>query len=193
MLQIMNAALISQAFEEIVSENDGSDEFRLLSRNWPLIVEAELEKGAYHHTRRQEFLVSRQDGRFGFADGYLVPNDALHVRRVWTEDDSGVRDMIEWTQDGTSVYVDADAGIYVEYMAASDPSFWGANFSLGVRMKLEAVLLRFREEHAAARGMDADAEMAFQEARTLSSKSRTAQEPYRRSRYADIAKGRRRG
>lgn len=192
MLQIMNAALISQAFEEVLSENDGSDEFRLLSRNWPLIVEAELEEGLYHHTRRQMELLNRQDGKFGFADAYAVPDDALHVRRVWTEDDSGVRDMIEWSQDGGNVYADADAGVFIEYMATSDPSFWGANFSAGVQKKLEAVLLRFREEHAAAERMEGLAEGYFQKARTMSSKSRTAQEPYKRSRYADIAKGLRR-
>jgi hypothetical protein len=185
MLGIMNAALITEGFDEIVSLNDGSDEWRILSRNWPLIVEAELEDGLYSFTRREAELLSRQPGKFGFEDGYLVPNDALHVRRVWTEDDQGTRDTaIDWGQDGNCVYVNNPSGIFVEYMEAADPSFWGANFSRGVQMKLQAVLLNVKEEQSAARNKEQEAEVYFQRARTQSSKSRSAAAPYVESRFA---------
>ena len=91
MLQIMNAALIAQGRDEIVSENDGSNEWRLLSRNWPLIVEAELEDGAYNFTREQRELLTRSAGKYGYEDAYVVPLTALHVRRLWTQDEAGVR------------------------------------------------------------------------------------------------------
>lgn len=193
MLGIMNAALISQAFEEVLSENDGSDEYRLLSRNWPTIVEAELEAGAYHYARQQAHLVSRQPGAFGYDDAYLVPLDALHVRRVWTEDDSGVRDFPDWSQDGTRIHVNNPEGVFIEYVHAADPSFWGANFSMGVQMKLEAVLLRFREEYGAADRIDLKGDDFFSVARTMSSRSRSAKEPYREGKYIKAMRGWRRG
>lgn len=190
MLEIMNAALISEGFDEIVSENDGTNEWRLLSRNWSSIVEAELEDGLFFFTRRQEFLVGRQEGRFGFPDAYLVPAAALHVRRAWTEDDQGNREMIEWAQDGERVYADAAEGVFIEYIEAADPSFWSANFSRGVQMRLQAALLRFKEEHSAASSMDQQAEIYFQRARTNSSKARSATEPFKQSRFARARFGR---
>lgn len=184
MLGIMNAALISQGFEEILSENDGTNEQRLLSRNWPALVEAELEDGLYHFTKKQVQITTRQEGLFGYADAYLVPQAALHVRRVWTEDDSGVRDFPDWVQDGNAVHVNSPDGVWIEYLEVADPSMWGANFTRGVQMKLEAVLLRFKEEVGAAERMEAQAETYFQRARTNSSRSRSAQEPYKASRFA---------
>lgn len=185
MLGIMNAALISQGFDEIVQDNDGSVEWRLLSRNWPLIVEAELEDGLYYFTKKQAALETRQDGAFGFEDAYLVPMASLHVRSVWVQEQSGSRNLdLDWGQDGERVYVNAPSGVFIEYVDAEDPSFWGANFSRGVQMKLEAVLLRVREEYGAAGDMENQAEAYFQRARTNSTKSRSATEPYKMSRFA---------
>ena len=184
----MNAALMSQGYEEIVTENDGSDECRLLSRNWPLIVESELEKGLYSFTKSQETLLSRSAGRFGYEDSYLVPLDALHVRRVWDQA-SQVR-QIEWVQDGTHVYVNAASGVIVEIIKAADPSLWTATFSLGVQYALEAVLLRFKEEPTQAAEMARQSALTFQDARTTSSKSRSAKEPFRPSKYARARFGR---
>lgn len=185
MLGIMNAALAVQGFDEIVANNDGSDEWLLLSRQWPLIVEAELESGNYHFTKKQAFLQTRSDGLFGYDDAYLVPGDALHIRRLWTEDESGERDTdIPWGQDGTKVHVNAPNGVYVEYIIAADPDLWGANFSLAVNMKLQAILLRNKEDYAAAQQMDKDADDVFQRARTTSSKARSATDMYKASRFA---------
>lgn len=185
MIGLMNAALAVQGFDEIVATNDGSDEWLLLSRQWPLLVESELEAGNYHFTRKQAFLQTRQDGLFGFEDAYLIPGDALHVRRLWTEDEQGERDTdIPWGQDGTRVHVNAAEGVFIEYLIASDPSLWGANFSLAVNMKLQAILLRNKEDYAAAERMDLMAEGKFQLARTTSSKSRSATEPYTVGKFA---------
>lgn len=185
MLQIMNAALVAEGFDEVLAENDGTPEWRLLSRNWPLIVEAELEDGNYQFTRRQAELLTRSDGKFGFPDAYAVPADALHVKRLWTEDEQGVRDLsLEWVQDGSHVYVDKADGVFIEYTEASETDLWSANFSRGVQLKLQAVLLTFREDRGGAREANAEAETYFQRARTNSSRGRSATEPYRRSRYA---------
>ncbi len=184
MLQIMNAALISEGLDELVSENDGSDEWRLLSRNWPLVVEAELEDGAYHFTKTTVLLNSRQDGSYGYPDAYVVPLAALHVRRLWVEDEDGVRTFPDWVQDGTKVHVDAADGVWIEYVAAVDADLWSANFARGVQLKLQAVILNFREERSAAAVLEQQAEMAFQRARTSSSKSRSPQPPYKPSRFA---------
>ena len=180
MLQLFNAALLAQGQEEIVVESDGSIEWRLLARNWPGIVEAELEDGAYHFTREQEFLQTRSDGRFGFRDAFMVPPIALHVRRVWVDD----RPETDWTQDGTHVHVDCPEGVWAEYLIVSNPDLWSANFSKGVQCKLEAVILRaIKEEFNEALGMEQQAEIYFQRARTNTSKARSAVEPYRGGRF----------
>jgi hypothetical protein len=190
MLDIMNAALMTEGFEEIVAADNGSDEWRLLSRNWPMIVEAELEDGMYSFSRREASLVSRQDGMFGYEDAYIVPDAALHVRRVWFEDDTGVRTPLEWGQDSTRVFVNWADGVMIEYLEAADTSFWTANFSRGVQARLQAVLLNFREEKSAAAEMEKMAEIYFQRARTKSSKSRSATEQYTESRYRKARFGR---
>lgn len=180
MLQIMNAALISEGEEEIVAENDGSNEWRMLSRNWPLIVEAELEDSNFYFTRQEANLVSRSDGKYGYDDAYAVPADCLHVRHVWIEDEQGTRDLeVSWSQDGTNVYVDHTEGVWIEYISAADTSFWTANFARGVQLKLQAVILTFREEEQAAARRSAEADQHFQRARTNSSKARSATEPFR--------------
>lgn len=190
MIDLMNAALMTEGFEEIVAADDGSDEWRLLSRNWPQIVEAELEDSMYSFSRKEAALESRQAGLFGFADAYIVPAAALHVRRVWTEDDTGVRTILDWGQDSTRVFVNWPDGVMIEYLEAADPSFWTANFSRGVQARLQAVLLNFREEKTAALAMEKQADVYFQRARTKSSKSRSATEQYTESRYRKARFGR---
>lgn len=184
-IQIMNAALISEGFDDIVSTNDGSVEWRLMSRNWPLIVEAELENGRYNFSRKQAELLSRQDGKFGYPDAYLVPSEAIHVRRLWTEDAQGCQDTdVDWVQDGERVFATAPSGVFIEYTISPDPSLFSANFSRGVQMMLQAVLLSVKEEKGEAQAMEAGAQTYFQNARTNSSKSRSATEPFKTSRFA---------
>lgn len=185
MLDLMNAALITQGFNDAVSENDGSDEWRLLSRNWATIVEGELEDGLYSFAKEQTELLTRTDGRFGYDDAYLVPAAAIHVRRLWTEDAEGNRDTtVDWVQDGTKVYVNAPDGVFIEYVTVADESLWSANFARGVQMMLEACLLRCREAYREAGAMEASAMGFFERARKSSSKSRSAQPPYKPSRIA---------
>lgn len=184
MLEIMNAALISQGCDELLSHDDGTNEGRLLSLNWAPIVEAELEMSNYSFTKKQTELLTRSDGLFGYDDAYLVPSSALHVRRLWIEQETGVRIFPDWVQDGYRVHVDSTDGVFIEYVESADPSIWSANFAIGVQMKLEAVLLRFKEEYVSAERMDTSAEIKFQNARTLSSKSRSATEPFKRGRLA---------
>lgn len=191
-LLIMNAALVSQGQDEIVSEGDGSVEWRLLDRNWPLIVEAELEDGNYAFTRRQDHLLNRTDGKFGYDDAYLIPLDVLHVRRVWNVVSDGTRYEPDWTTDASYVYVNEDSGIYAECIISDDPDLWSTNFCRGVQMKLEAVILRsFKEEAAEAREMEQMAEVYFQRARTRSSQQRKAQPAFRRGPIAEARFSRR--
>lgn len=190
MLDLMNAALISEGFDEIVVANDGSNEWRLLSRNWPMIVEAELEDGNYFFTREQLFITLAQDGKFGFENSYIIPQACLHVRRLWTEDQLGERNFPDWGQDGQRVYVNEADGIWVEMVEEKTADIWSANFARGVQMRMQAILLRFKEEPSAAQLMDQQAEVYFQRARTHSSKARSATEPYKVSRFAKARFGR---
>jgi hypothetical protein len=184
MLQIINAALVAQG-QYPIDTNDGSDEWELLSRNWPLIVEAELEDGAYQFSKQQFSLLTRIDGKFGYDDGYTLPLTILHVRELWTEDTAGVRDYIDWTQDGAAVYVDHDSGVFVEGVIVAQEDLWSANFSRGVQMKLEALILRaLKEEETSAARMEMQAEVHFERARTISSKSRSATSPFMRGQIA---------
>jgi hypothetical protein len=185
MLWIMNAALVSVGLDEIVSDEDGTPEFRAMARNWPGIVEAELEAGRYEFGRRQADLESRIDGKFGMPDGYLIPGDALAVRNVWTLTAGGARLFsTDWVSDGEAVYLCATDGCTIDYLTAPDPSFWSANFSNGVQAKLEAVLYRAESDDTAAREADARAEMAFQTARTVAAKERAARPLMRNSVFA---------
>lgn len=185
MISIMNAALVAQGQEEVVSMNDGSDEFRVLARNWPGIVEAELEDGLYNFTRQSVTLLTRSEGLFGYDDAFLLPGDTLHVRRVEIER-SIWSDAVDWVQDGTHIHLNAgDLPVRAEVMVSSDPDLWSANFARGVQMKLEAVILRaLKEEHAEAREMEAQAESYFQRARTASTRSRSENRPWRPGRIA---------
>lgn len=188
-LQIINAALVAQG-QYTVSDNDGSDEWSLLSRNWPQIVEAELEVGAYNFTREQATLVNRINGRFGYDDGYTLPLNALHVRQLWIEESRGRR-FADWTQDGSSVYLDGADGCVIEYVSVTTEDLWNANFCLGVQCKLEAVILRaLKEEAREADAREAAAEMYFDRARVKSSRSRSATPPYREGRFARARFGR---
>ncbi len=181
MLGIMNAALLAQGQEEVLSDNDGSIEWRLLFRNWPAIVEAELEDGFYNFTREQAELLSRTDGKFGMTDGYLVPHDALHVRRVWITNEDGERIQTDWLQDGSYVYLCNPDGCFIEYLMVPDTSLWSANFTRGVQKKLEALLaMAVKEEASEARALEQDAEAYFQRARTKSSKQKSPQPLYRK-------------
>jgi hypothetical protein len=180
MLQIINAALIAQGQYEISSENDGSDEWRLLSRNWPQIVEAEMEAGNYHFTKTQTQLLSQNPGKFGFEYAYTVPAAALHVRNAWITNNLSERIQIDWVQDGSAIHTDEADGCWIEYVIAPDASFWTATFALGVQYKLEALICRaIKEEATEARQMEELAEATFQKSRTTSSKARRAQPAYR--------------
>lgn len=184
MLGIMNAALVAQGMQEIVSENDGSAEFRVLARNWPNIVEAELEDGAYYFARREVVLNNREDGKFGFTDAFLVPLEAIHVRRVWDPENPTVE--YDYVQDGAHVHVNHPEPITIQYLEVAETRLWSANFSLGVQKKLEAVILRaLKEEFGDAEAMEQRAETYFQRARSNSSKQRSSSNPIRRGRIAE--------
>jgi hypothetical protein len=190
MLGIINSALLAQGQEEIVSENDGSLEWRVLARNWPSIVEAELEDGNYYFTKRQAEIITRVDGQYGFTDAYVVPSDALHVRHVWLVE-NGSRISIDWVQDGNYVHLESKAGCWIEYIHVGHLNLWSANFSRGVQKKLEAVVLRaIKEEFGEASNIEQEAETYFQRARTNSSKARTPQPVYKKGPIA-LARNRR--
>lgn len=192
MLGIMNAALLAQGQEEIVVENDGSLEFQTLARNWPGIVEAELEDGNYYFTKKQANLITRVEGLFGYDDGFLVPHDALHVRRLWIEGENGCRLEVPWVQDGQHVYLDSPDGCWVEYIDVSGQHLWSALFSKGIQMKLEALILRsIKEEYSEAAQMEQEADEYLQRARTNSSKARSAKPPYKKGPIARARRGRR--
>lgn len=183
MLGIINAALISQGMDEVPVGVD-TPEYRVLTQNWPSIVEAELEDGAYSFTKKQANLLTRSDGLFGYDDSFAVPAAALHVRHLWIEE-ANERREVQWVQDGTHVHINNPDGCFIEYLESADPSFWTANFSRGVQYRLEAVLLRaVKEEANEAIAMEQQAEIYFQRARTNSSKSRSAVPPMKPSRIA---------
>jgi hypothetical protein len=189
MLSIMNAALLARGFEEIVNHEDGSDEWRLLSRNWPTIVERELEDGRYAFSRCEHVLVSRQPGAYGFEDAYILPAGVICVRNVRHILPDGDVEAL-WSQDATRVFVNHNAGVRIEGFTVPDAGFWGANFTMGIQKRLEAVLMRSIEDPRSAAEADGEAEIAFQRARTLSSKARTPSPAYRRGRYAEARFGR---
>lgn len=190
MLSIMNAALLAQGFQEVASENDGTEEFLALSRNWPAIVESELEDSRLYFTKEEARLQTRAEGKFGYDDAFMVPAAALHVRNCWVVAADGTRYSPEWVQDGTYVHLNNAAGCTIEYVASAPENLWSANFVRGVQMKLEAVLLRISGEPGDAREMEQQAEVHFQRARTNSSKAKSPRQMIRSSRIANARFGR---
>ena len=189
MLGIINSALISQGMDEVSTGVD-TPEYRLLTSNWPQIVEAELEDGNYSFTKSEATLLTRSEGLFGYDDAFLVPLGALHVRNLWvlvgTE-----RIEADWVQDGRNVHVNSPSGVTIEYLESVDTSLWSANFSRGVQCRLEAALLRgVKEEVSESAAMEQMAEEFFQRARTHSSKQRSARPPMKQSRFAQARFGR---
>jgi hypothetical protein len=189
MTGIMNVALVTQGFDEI-NESQSLPEQRALSRNWPMIVEAELEDSNLHFTKVEDTLSNRTAGKYGFDDAYLLPGTALHVRKVWVECPQSDRREPKWVQDDRYVYLDSTDGVIVEYVVSQEATFWSANFARGVQMKLEAVLLRIKEEYGEASQMEQAAEVHFQRARTNSSKARSPADAFRQSSIADARFGR---
>ena len=176
MLKIINAALLAQG-QEPVSSGDGSIEWRVLSDNWPAVIEAELEDGNFHFTREETSLIVRTDGKFGFDDAYQVPADALHVRNVWVES-GDVRYDVDWVQDSTHVHLNSDTGCVIEYVVSADPSLWTAAFSLGIQYRLEAIILRsLKEEYSESLKLEEMAAFQLQRARTKSASSRSKVPP----------------
>lgn len=180
MLQVMNAALLAQGQEEVLAAGDGTVEWRLLFRNWPLIVESELEDGNYHFTKQQAHLLTRTDGKFGFDDGYLVPDASLYVRNLWIEDAAGNRIRCDWIQDSQYVYLNHPDGVWIEHLIAADAALWTASFARGVQLMMEALIAKaIKEEPREAQDLEMQAEMQFQRARASSSRQRSATEPFR--------------
>lgn len=190
MLMIMNAALLAQGQEEVLAAGNGTVEWRLLFRNWPLIVEAELEDGNYMFTRTQANLITRSPGKFGFVDSYLVPSDCLYVRNLWILDDAGNRLRTDWIQDSQYVHVNCPDGVWVEHLVAADAALWTASFARGVQLKMEALIAKaIKEEAGEASNLDLQAEEQFQRARASSSRQRSATEPYRPGKISNARRG----
>lgn len=181
MLMIMNAALLAQGQPEILSQGEASDEYRVLSRNWPMIIDTELEDGNYNFAREHDDVFARQPGAYGFEHGYSVPGDALHVRDVFALSGSmDARRPIDWLQDGSNVYCNVPDGVSLEYTILPGVDLFSSTFRMGAQKKLEAIILRsLKEEYGAADRADAMAETYFQRARTSSSKSRSSGRMFR--------------
>ncbi|MDR9393987.1 MAG: hypothetical protein RI571_06620 [Roseovarius sp.] len=177
MLGIMNAALTERGWDEIVSLNDGTPEFRLMQRQWPRIVEAELEDGNYQFSRQETTLTALTPGRYGFDNSFQLPASALHVRHVWFVTNSVRTTCDHWSMDDDGLYATLPTGAdcVIEYINCPDPAAWSARFAAGVQYKLEAALLRGLEGDAReASEMDGAGEIEFQKARTKSSQSKSS-------------------
>lgn len=179
MLSIINAALLAHG-QESVAENDGSEEWRVCSSQWPTIVEAELEDGNYRFSKEEVTVTAYSSGKFGYDNAYQVPATALYVRNVWAIDSAGNRYDIAWCQDATHVHMTHNDGCVIEYVLVPDESVFTANFAAGVKSAMEAVILRsLKEEYAEAREFDDKALYFFQRARSKSSNARSKDAPYR--------------
>lgn len=184
MLQIMNAALLSQGEEQIVSLNDGSDAYRVLAANWPLIVQSGLEIGNYFFTREQVNITTTTTGKFNYTNAYAIPANTLTVRSAWIVEASGNDNIvldIDWIQDQSYVYCNETTGIYIERLVSADSSIWSATFTRAVKLALEAVILRaMKEEFNEALKMEQLADLMFEEAKTHSSQARSGKKAYKK-------------
>lgn len=173
-VELINAALAATGNLPTTSENDGSVEWITLSKQWPLILEAELEDGNYNFSRHEVELLSRSAGKYGFDDAFAIPDNVLFVRKLWVESDTGTRTDPHWVSDEGFVYVNEPTSVVIEYVAAADPSKFGARFARGIAYMLEAVALRaLKEETQEADRREEKAEFEFMRARANSSREQS--------------------
>lgn len=176
-IQLFNAALTATRCNTITS-NDGSKEWLLLESNYPTIVDAALERGKLYFGRERVDLTSRVPGKFGYDDGYVLPADVLMVRHVWIDD------IIteDWTADDDTVYVNAISGVECEYIKKPVEQTFSRQFDLALIFKLQAVILRWKEQYSEADAMDQRGDFELLRARTVSSGQRGKTRPLREGR-----------
>ena len=176
-IQLYNAALTATRCDPITS-NDGSDRWLLLESNYPTIVRAALERGKYSVGRERVALTSRVAGKFGYDDGYVLPADTLIVRHVWVNEA-----LTEaWSTDDDTLYIDATSGVECEYIKQPVEQSFHAQLDLALTLKLQAVILRWKESYQEAEAMDQKADFELLRAKHVSTGQRGKRRPFREGR-----------
>lgn len=157
--------------------------------NYDEIVRAALEEGdgVYDFARTRTVLTGRSAGINGYDDTYQLPNDCLHVTKVFfrsNNQDRSASDLLEpWDVDGENDTLLVNAGtrtVSIDYVRSGQEARWSAPFTLGVQRKLEAVIKDYLEEVDEAMAKDAAADNAFLRASIKSSKQRSTRPVFKR-------------
>ena len=174
----MNQALSAsgQPGKEITEASTGP-EFALMDRWYDEIVRDAFESGDFHFGKTRLDLTTRSAGDFGFDDAWLLPNDILHIIKVFVNK----YDTEDWERNGKYLYINASSLVAVEYVKSGQEDRWTAAFAKGIVGELEALLRRsINEEYEEGRDTAQMAKFQLQIAGTQSSKQRGQRRPFRK-------------
>lgn len=175
-ITLFNAAMAKAGHSRQLVEGDTAPAFFVLDSNYPEIVGEAFESSRLHFGKVRASLTTRSAGDFGFDNRYLLPEDFLSVIRVEV-DETPPRD---WEINGDHLYLDAEAGVVVEYIRQGNESAWSATFANAIIHLLAALIKEaVNEEVEEAQALESMGENKLLKAGILSSKQRKDRRPYR--------------
>ncbi len=174
-ITIFNAALLRTGNDD-VTEGDGSTLWQALEANYDEIVRAAFETQEYPFGKVRHTLTSRTDGDFGYDDGFVFPEEVIHISEVYL-DEIRAADLSEsWEVDASRDMLLINAKervVEIEAIKVGLESTWSAKFALGIQRRCEAVIKSVEEEESEADMLDAKADVQFLKAQVNSSKNRS--------------------
>ena len=153
--------------------------------NYDEIVRSAFESGDgnYPFGRSRVALTGRIEGDLGYADGFVVPGDSLHVVEVYLGGTSASDLLADWEFDAatSAVMINAHgAAVEVEIVRAGQEATWSSSFAKGVQRRLEAVIKDALDETAEAISKEQEADLAMLQANVKASKNRSSRPMFRR-------------
>lgn len=156
-----------------------------IDANYDEIVRSAFEDGDgnYPFGRARVELTSRFDGQMGYADGFTVPNDALHIVEVYINSTSAADLLQDWEFDGTlnAIMLNANSGkVEVEIVRTGQEATWSGSFAKGIQRRIEAVIKDALEETEEAMAKEQEGDLAMLKASVKGSKNRSPRPMFRR-------------
>lgn len=173
----VNAALTRCGLETIASFDDVNDRAKVANANYEVKVLAALDAHRWHFATKTEILSQLEDDAPDpWLYAYQLPTDAKTIRSV---KQAGINIDYELMGSKILTLVNNDLSEVVAHFGWRPPEAqWPPWWTEALIQRLEAVFLRFKEQHAEAKARDEAAEAAFQTARRLDSQNQPPADPY---------------
>lgn len=173
MLTTVNEALVLTG-NAPVTLNDGSDEWIFIATAWNAVINDLISVHNWPFAKYQTDLVlGAGDESDKYDYGHNLPDAVVSLRSVFVD---GYL-TTEYELIGRTVYLDANSGVSIEYIAMPEDEDWHPQTTRVLRTMLMAACYRgLNEDISAADNMDRNVEFFLSQARAIVS----AQNPGRR-------------